>query len=32
MVYVFAFKAVTVVSELTAGFITVRAITPLFRF
>jgi len=32
MVYVLALETVTVVSELTAGLVAVRAITPLFRF
>ena len=32
MVYVFALEAVTVVSELTASLITVRAITALVWF
>ena len=32
MVYIFAFKAVTVFSKLTAGLVAVRAITALVWF
>jgi hypothetical protein len=32
MVYVFAFKAVAVLSELTAGLVAIRAITALVWF
>ena len=32
MVYVFTFKAVTVLSKLTAGLVAVRAVTALVWF